>query len=102
MADDRSIMTEPQLDFDDEPRSPQISFDVIWREASLLAKILVPLAIAAVVVTAAFFGGTVAVAGTFVAFMLMLFISLPLWLACMEEDYEEHEHPGEPHGHGVS
>ena len=98
MADDRANISEQDLDFDDQSQSPQISFEVIWRETSLLVKILVPLAIAAVIVTAAFLGGTVALVGMFVAFMLMAFISLPLWLACMEEDYEEHEHPGEPHG----
>ena len=66
-------------------------YETIGRESGLLLKIVIPMLIGGVIVSAIFLGGKVALIGMFVASVLMLFISLPLWLASLEDDVEDYE-----------
>lgn len=63
---------------------------IVIRECGLAVKIIVPLLIAAVLVPLFAFGSTIVIAGAFATFALMMMISLPLWLASIEDDIEDH------------
>jgi len=80
-----------------EPEDEQdvIPLDMLGRGVWLTAKIVGPLFIGAIVLAAIFFDIRTALIAGFVAFVLMCFISIPLWLATAEDEIDPKvdEHP---------
>lgn len=69
-----------------EEEKDVVPFEMIGRAIWLLAKILVPLLIGAVVIGTIFFDFKLAVLASFMGFTLMMFIGLPLVLATYEDE----------------
>jgi hypothetical protein len=63
---------------------------IVIRECGLALKIVIPLLIAAIVVSLFAFGAKIVIAAAFASFALMMMISLPLWLASIEGGGEAH------------
>lgn len=79
----------PTMIDDDSDSGDVVSLSTLARAVWLMAKILVPLIIGAVVVGIVFFDFQLAVFASFMGFCLMLFIALPLVLAIYEDEVIE-------------
>jgi len=78
---------DPQNIMDEfEEEQDVVPFEMLGRAIWLLAKIFVPLLIGAVVVGTIFFDFAMALLASFMGFLLMLFIGLPLVLAMYEDE----------------
>jgi hypothetical protein len=71
-----------------EPAS--VPWRVVGRESLLMVVILGIFFVSAMIVTMAILGPKQGLLGGLVAFCLMSFIGLPLWLASLEDDLAEH------------
>lgn len=67
-----------------------IPLQTIAREGLLALAVIVPILLAAVVLTGVVFSWTLALIGAPAVFSLMLLISTPAWLASIEDDMAHH------------
>lgn len=89
MAELKTTATTTMVDDDMYDDEDVVPLSTLARAVWLMLKIIIPLFIGAVVVALVFFDLKLAVFASFMGFVLMIFIALPLVLATYEDEVIE-------------
>ncbi len=73
----------------DESHRDEIPMSIVVRETKTVLKIVVGVGVAALVLAAIAFGWQWLGFGTLLIFSFMIFVTAPVWLACIEDEIEE-------------
>jgi len=90
-AESAAEMAEFEDSHFDQPEVETVDLSVIAKGTWLMGKIIVPLLIGCFAVTLIYATVTAAIVATFTVFMLSVFIAIPLFLACVEDEIHEPE-----------
>ena len=91
-AESAAEMAEFEDTYFDQPEVETVDLSTLGKATWLVLKIIVPIVIGCFVVTLIWASVTAAIVATFVVTMLSVFIAIPLFLACVEDEIMEAEH----------
>ncbi len=81
--------TQASVASHDESQRDEIPMSIVVRETKTVLKIVVGVGVASVVLAAIAFGWQWLGFGTLLIFSYMIFVTAPVWLACIEDEIEE-------------
>ena len=91
-ADSAVEMAEFEETHFDQPEVELVDLSILAKATWLVLKIVLPIVVGCFLVTLWFASVTAAFVATFVVIMLSVFIAIPLFLACVEDEIHEPEH----------